>query len=119
MEQVYANKEELLSSVVTSLGIVTDMGKEALLESMECILLFDQKQQDYGSRNIAAFTDRNMNMLATTIRLNDKVQRLLNLLQKQAVNPDSAPNNESIRDNARDVSNYGLILSLLEQNKWK
>jgi hypothetical protein len=113
------SKEELSSAVVASLGIVTNLGREALLESLGCICLFDQKQQDYGPKNIAAFEDKTMNMLATTIRLNDKVQRLLNLLQKQVKDPEVTPNNESIRDSARDVSNYGLILALLEQDKWK
>ena len=113
------NNEELSSAVVASLGIQTTMGKEALIESLGCISLFDQKQQDYGPKNIAAFEDKTMNMLATTIRLNDKVQRLLNLLQKQAKDSNSSPNNESIRDSARDVSNYGLILALLEGDKWK
>tara|TARA_R110000751_G_scaffold243784_1_gene343926 strand:+ start:845 stop:1201 length:357 start_codon:yes stop_codon:yes gene_type:complete len=113
------NYEELSSAVVASLGIQTTMGKEALIESLGCISLFDQKQQDYGPKNIAAFEDKTMNMLATTIRLNDKVQRLLNLLQKQAKDPNATPNNESIRDSARDVSNYGLILALLEGDKWK
>jgi len=113
------NYEELSSAVVASLGIQTTMGKEALIESLGCISLFDQKQQDYGPKNIAAFEDKTMNMLATTIRLNDKVQRLLNLLQKQAKDPSASPKNESIRDSARDVSNYGLILALLERDKWK
>ena len=39
--------------------------------------------------------------------------------QNQAKDPATTPNNESIRDSARDVSNYGLILALLEQDKWK
>jgi hypothetical protein len=96
----------------------TDMGNSALNEAMSCVLLFDQKQQDYGSKNIASFEDKDMNMLGTCIRLNDKVQRMMNLLTKR-IKEDGEPNNESIKDNARDISNYGLILSLLEQDQWK
>ena len=96
----------------------TDMGASALNESMSCVLLFDKKQQDYGSKNIASFEDKDMNMLGTCIRLNDKVQRMMNLLSKR-IKGKGEPNNESIKDNARDISNYGLILSLLEQDQWK
>ena len=96
----------------------TDMGNKALHESMSCVLLFDKKQQDYGSKNIASFEERDMNMLGVAIRLNDKVQRMMNLLQKR-IKTKGEPNNESIKDNARDIANYGLILSLLEQELWK
>lgn len=96
----------------------TDMGNHALNEAMSCVLLFDKKQQDYGSKNIAAFDERDMNMLGVAIRLNDKVQRMMNLLQNRIYSK-GRPNNESIKDNARDIANYGLILSLLEQELWK
>ena len=96
----------------------TDMGNKALHESMSCVLLFDKKQQDYGSKNIASFEERDMNMLGVAIRLNDKVQRMMNLLQKR-IKTKGEPNNESIKDNARDIANYGLILSLLEQELWR
>ncbi len=109
---------DLTTTETVRASLKTNMGREALLESLSCIQLFDRKQQDYGSRNIASFDNKTLNMLATAIRLNDKVQRLLNLLQKQLKTPEATPNNESIRDNARDVSNYGLILALLEQDKW-
>lgn len=98
----------------------TEMGRLAHEESQHCVELFDRKQADYGSRNIAAFDEKDLNMLGVVVRLNDKVQRLLNLLQTRIKSTQaSKPNNESIADSARDVSNYGLILSLLEQDKWK
>jgi hypothetical protein len=97
----------------------TEMGRQALIESQHCVRMFDQKQADYGSRNIACFEDNLFNMFGVSVRLNDKLQRSLNLLQQQIKDPSKKPNNESLLDTARDVSNYGLILSLLAQNKWK
>lgn len=99
--------------------IKTEMGRQALDESQTCVRLFDEKQSDYGSRNIACFDDNVLNMFGVAVRLNDKVQRALNLLQKQMKDPNAKPNNESLLDTARDVSNYGLILALLAQEKWK
>lgn len=96
----------------------TEMGNAALNESMSCILLFDKKQQDYGSKNIASTEDKDINMLGVAIRLNDKIQRLMNLLTKR-IKGKGEPNNESIKDNARDIHNYGTILALLEQDQWK
>ena len=112
------NNTELEQTIHKSLDIQTDMGKEMVKVAIECLQLFDKKQQDYGSKNIAAFDERDMNMLGVAIRLNDKVQRMMNLLQNRIYSK-GRPNNESIKDNARDIANYGLILSLLEQELWK
>jgi hypothetical protein len=64
------------------------------------------KQRDYGPKNI-------MNSivspeLSIAVRLNDKLARLANLIQKGAT-----PENESLRDTADDVIGYGLILKMV------
>jgi hypothetical protein len=112
------NHEELATAIAGSLEIKTEMGRQIIPIALECIDLFDRKQQDYGSKNIASFEDKDMNMLGVAIRLNDKVQRMMNLLANR-VKGKGEPNNESIKDNSRDIHNYGTILSALEQGIWK
>ena len=53
-------------------------------------------------------------MFGVLTRLKDKVHRIANLLDNR-----DTPNNESIADNCMDISNYGLILSLLAEDKWR
>ena len=85
----------------------------------ENFTVFCQKQHDYGSRNISLGgdmdrdDDKKLAMIGITIRLNDKVQRLLNLIKD---NDD--PENESIRDAFLDISNYGAIAQVVMDGKW-
>ena len=80
----------------------------------ECFSLFAQKQMDYGLGNIAMNGDKKLAVLALAVRLNDKVQRLLNLVQN-----DQNPNNESLNDTATDITNYGAILNTVLKDEWK
>jgi hypothetical protein len=81
--------------------------------------VFCQKQHDYGSRNISLGgdmeddADKKLALIGIAIRLNDKVQRLLNLIKD-----DTAPENESIRDAFLDISNYGAIAQVVMDGKW-
>jgi hypothetical protein len=85
----------------------------------ENFAVFCQKQHDYGSRNISLGgdmdrdDDKKLALIGITIRLNDKVQRLLNLIKD---NDD--PANESIRDAFLDISNYGAIAQVVMDGKW-
>jgi hypothetical protein len=69
-------------------------------------LTFARKQHDYGPQNIGQGGP-----LGVLIRLNDKVQRMLNLAGKTA-------KNESKVDTADDAHVYGAILRLLLAGKW-
>lgn len=65
-----------------------------------------RKQRDYGPKNI-------MNSvvspeLSIAVRLNDKLARLANLVQKGV-----SPENESLRDTADDIIGYGLVLKMV------
>lgn len=65
-----------------------------------------RKQKDYGPKNI-------MNSvvepeLSIAVRLNDKLARLANLIQKGAT-----PENESLIDTANDIIGYGLVLKMV------
>lgn len=99
----------LLDSVCEEYGITTEMGKKALKQALSNLTLFDKKQRDYGSGNISDFGE-----LGVLIRLNDKINRLKNLLQSKG-----EVNCESVADTWDDIANYGLIGKLCNQNLWK
>ena len=83
-------------------------------------LLFCKKQADYGSSNIAMGTqllteeDKRLSMIALIIRMNDKIQRLINLVVKENKNPQ----NESVIDAFSDLSVYGVIAMLVDRDVW-
>ena len=74
----------------------------------ECDQVMIKKQLDYGSLNIAIW-----DMLGVAVRLTDKVMRLRELILSGRI-----PQNESIRDTAVDIRNYGLILLMLVDGLW-
>lgn len=84
--------------------------------------LFAQKQMAYGRGNIMLGgdiehpEDRIAAIRGITIRLNDKMQRLLNLVLKGVANPLS---NESVTDTFMDMSIYGIISMIVERGRWK
>ena len=59
------------------------------------------KQRDYGKGNILGFGE-----FGVLVRLNDKVERLKNLIGKD-------PLNESVEDTWRDVAGYAIISLML------
>ena len=102
-----------------ALGLKTNMAKKALKVKIENIILFDRKQSDYGSKNIAAWDKKDLNILGVGFRLNDKLQRLMNLTWKRVENKESPEvENEPMLDTAKDIENYGTILELLESDEW-
>ena len=82
--------------------------------------LFCEKQMDYGPSNISMGTGVGTGInvkLATTalvIRINDKIQRLLNLV---ITNPRDAQN-EPVEDAFKDLSVYGIIAQIVRNGKW-
>ncbi len=78
----------------------------------ECWQLFVKKQLDYGPRNIGDLYER-FGMTSLLVRMNDKMQRLINLTSKE-----SDPNNESIEDSLKDLANYSLIGLMLLRGHW-
>lgn len=74
----------------------------------ECGELMMRKQADYGPGNIADY-----GVLGVAVRINDKSQRLKNLLTKNR-----QPTNESMRDTFMDLANYGLIGLMLIDGDW-
>jgi hypothetical protein len=95
--------------IAQKLNITTEMGKTALAYYVQAIQLFEKKQLDYGSGNIADFGE-----FGVLVRLNDKINRLKNLFKTQA-----EANCESIADTWRDITNYGLIGLMCHLKVWK
>jgi len=81
---------------------------------------FCKKQMDYGPSNISMGTGVGEHIntkLATTalvVRINDKVQRLLNLV----VTHDREAQNEPVEDAFKDLSVYGIIAQIVKNGKW-
>lgn len=81
---------------------------------------FCKKQMDYGPGNIAMGTaletesDVLFSLGALNVRVNDKVQRLLNLINKHR----RKPQNESVEDAYMDMSVYGIIARIVQAQKW-
>ena len=105
--------------ISTALGVRTEMGVEMVRAAMECVQLFDTKQQDYGSDNISSNGE-----LGIAVRLQDKVSRMRHILLKElAVQDRSAQmfktNHEALEDSFKDAANYALIGLLLRRKKWK
>tara|TARA_B100000287_G_scaffold331161_1_gene315980 strand:+ start:426 stop:836 length:411 start_codon:yes stop_codon:yes gene_type:complete len=86
----------------------------------EQYLTFCKKQMDYGPSNISMGTgvgEAINTKLATTalvIRINDKIQRLLNLV----VSNDRDAQNEPVEDAFKDLSVYGIIAQIVRNGKW-
>ena len=102
-----------------ALGLKTNMARKALKVKIENIILFDRKQSDYGSKNIAAWDKKDLNILGVGFRLNDKLQRMMNLTWKRIESKESPEvDDEPMLDTAKDIENYGTILELLESDEW-
>ena len=81
---------------------------------------FCKKQMDYGPSNIAMGTslrtkeDRRLSLIGLIVRINDKIQRLMNLVVKH--NRDAQ--NEPVMDAFKDLSVYGIIAQIVDNDKW-
>ena len=82
--------------------------------------LFCKKQMDYGPSNIAMGTSLNtpeekrLSKIGLIVRINDKVQRLINLVVKN----NREAQNEPTMDAFKDLSVYGIIAQIVEAGKW-
>jgi len=87
--------------------------------SKEMYIIFCSKQEDYGPENITLGNDleepNNLNLavLGLAIRMNDKIQRLMNLTRDGVV-----PNNESIEDTLVDIGNYAIMSIIVKKGVW-
>lgn len=83
-----------------------------LRKAHELAALVISKQRSYGKGNILESPiDPKMNI---AVRLNDKLQRLNNLI-KQDINPQD----ETLQDTAKDIAGYGIVLWLLLDDEFQ
>ena len=81
---------------------------------------FCKKQRNYGPSNISVGTslqtkeDLKLSLTGLWFRINDKVQRLKQLVVLG--HPDEV--GESIQDTYQDLSVYGIIAQLVQRGKW-
>ena len=85
----------------------TSTSKDTIISSNQ--QLFERKNQDYGN----SFVD--YGLIGVLVRLNDKINRLLTLL-----NPTTTPqvHDERIEDTLNDLYNYGVIALTYKFNPW-
>ena len=83
--------------------------------------LFLHKQHDYGPGNISVGTqlqteeDIKLSVTGLWFRMNYKIQRLKTLLMGGR---ESAVNGEPMEDAFLDVSNYGIMATIVKNGKW-
>ena len=83
--------------------------------------LFLHKQHDYGPGNISVGTqlqtpeEIQLSLTGLWFRMNDKIQRQKNLLMSGREN---AVENEPMEDAFLDVSNYGIMATIVKNGKW-
>ena len=98
-----------------------EMTKEFKKIQREQYELFLHKQHDYGPGNISVGTqlqtkeEIQLSLTGLWFRMNDKIQRLKNLLMSGREN---AVENEPMEDAFLDVSNYGIMATIVKNGKW-
>ena len=78
-------------------------------QALEDITLFDKKQHDYGSQNIAKF-----GTFGVLVRSSDKIERLIHLNRKG----DGPSVDESVNETWQDRSVYGMIARVVNNLDW-
>ena len=97
---------------------LTDEYKKVMMEQY---ILFCKKHRNYGTGNINVGThletdqDVKLALSGLWFRLNDKIQRLKNLVVLGE--PDTV--GESLTDTFQDLSVYGIIAQIVQQKKFK
>ena len=83
--------------------------------------LFCHKQHDYGPGNISVGTplktpeEVKLSLTGLWFRMNDKLQRVKTLLMNER---ESAVKDEPLEDAYLDVSNYGIMATIVGRGKW-
>ena len=97
-----------------------ETAKEFQKLQFEQYALFCKKQMDYGPSNISMGTslttdsEKRLSLVGLIVRINDKVQRLLNLMVKN----NREAQNEPTIDAFKDLACYGIIAQIVKNGKW-
>ena len=121
-------KERTETSVVSTDEVIELMEKEWPVMTAEFkklqreqYELFLHKQHDYGPGNISVGTalkkpeEIKLSLTGLWFRMNDKLQRVKTLLMN---NRESAVKDEPLEDAYLDVSNYGIMATIVGRGKW-
>ena len=98
-----------------------EMTKEFRRLQIQQYELFLHKQHDYGPGNISVGTqlqtqdEVQLSLTGLWFRMNDKIQRLKNLLMNKR---QSVVEGEPMEDAYLDVSNYGIMATIVSRGKW-
>ena len=98
-----------------------EMTKEFKKLQREQYELFCHKQHDYGPGDISVGTqlktkeEIKLSLTGLWFRMNDKLQRVKTLLMNDR---ESAVKDEPLEDAYLDVSNYGIMATLVGRGKW-
>jgi hypothetical protein len=108
---------DVVNEVESNYPETTQRFKEIMQHQYE---LFCLKQSNYGPDNISLGTslekkeDRKMSQMGLWFRMNDKIQRLKQLVLLG--NKDNV--GESVKDTYQDLSVYGIICQIVAEGKW-
>ena len=111
--------KQVIKAIETAYPIMMDKFKEIADSQYD---LFCKKQYDYVSGNITLggdldeHEDRMFALTALVIRMNDKVNRLKNIIIKHRGK--NAVDNETYMDAFKDLSIYGVIAQLVSEKVW-
>ena len=111
-------KTSAVDVIETAYPQMTEEFKRLQKEQYE---LFCRKQHDYGPGNISVGTqlqtedEVNLSLTGLWFRMNDKLQRLKTLLLSGRKN---AVEGEPMEDAYLDVSNYGIMATIVGRGKW-
>ena len=117
-------KEREMGGMTDAVGYIEQTYPETALEfkrlQKEQYELFCRKQMDYGPSNIAMGTElktneeKRLSLIGLIVRINDKVQRLINLVVKN----NREAQNEPTMDAFKDLACYGIIAQIVKNGKW-
>jgi hypothetical protein len=111
-------EESIIEQMEREWPLMTQEFKKIQREQYE---LFLHKQHDYGPGNISVGTqlitpeEVHLSLTGLWFRMNDKIQRLKNLLMSGRKN---AVEGETVEDAYLDVSNYGIMATIVRRDKW-
>ena len=123
------SKKEVSSYLIGDHGDIVTMMEEEWPEMTEEFKrlqreqyeLFLHKQHDYGPGNISVGSqlttpeEIKLSLTGLWFRMNDKIQRLKTLLMGDR---DNAVEGEPMEDAFLDVSNYGIMATIVKNGKW-
>ena len=117
--------KEVKTGYTTAMDFIEEAYPETAREfkrlQKEQYKLFCKKQMDYGPSNISMGTslttndEKRLSLVGLIVRINDKVQRLLNLMVKN----NRKAQNEPTEDAFKDLACYGIIAQILQNGKWR